>query len=469
MKQSIRNLAIAIFFTGVALVQTGCKEDTIIKANVAPNGDNIEVNEVSDALPIISKTFYDDSVVTSLSLNNIRVIHGAGTVVDPFFGRSNASFYMQVIPPTGSFNFSSSGYTLDSAVIILPYSGFTWGDTTNPNSTQRFRVYELTEKIYRDSIYYSKDVKSVNSSVPLSDFITVNLKNLKDSVKLPGIDTVSPHMRLKLTNDFVTRIKNDAGGVNFSDNEKFLDYLKGIYIEPETNQNGRAIPYFFLDGSTDYTRASIAFYFREDSDPNKTKTVFFNFTKTDCAHYNHITRNYTGTQAKTYFDLLNSAPNTADDLVLLQNEPGAAIDLRIQKLQSLPKEVINKAQLIFYKVKTNEDDVFTEPNQIYPVGVNIDGTTYTIRDREPVSSPTPLALIDGKKRTLTIGSTSVSAYIINIPREVQKAITEGKDELHLRINGTQTYPGAYRLVAGGRNYNDVNYRIKFNVTYSKLN
>src|SRR5690606_2806566 len=237
---------------------------------------------------------------------------------------------------------------------------------------------------------------------------------------------------------------------------------------PDTNQAGRAIPYFFLDGNTDYTRAGIAFYFREDSDPNTTKTTFFNFSKTDCAHYNRITRDYTGTTAKTYFDLLNSAPNTSDDVVLLQNEPGAAIDLRIQNIQTLPKEVINKAQLIFYKDSSVSDDVFSEPTQIYPVGVNTDGTTYTIKDREPVSSFTPLTLIDGQKRTLTVGGTSVTAYIINIPRELQKAIVEGKDELHLRINGTQTYPGAYRLVAGGRNYNDANYRIKFNVTYSKL-
>ena len=43
------------------------------------------------------------------------------------------------------------------------------------------------------------------------------------------------------------------------------------------------------------------------------------------------------------------------------------------------------------------------------------------------------------------------------------------DTIHLHINGTEDFYGAFHMVAGGGNYPDSNYRAKIKIVYSKLN
>jgi hypothetical protein len=65
-------------------------------------------------------------------------------------------------------------------------------------------------------------------------------------------------------------------------------------------------------------------------------------------------------------------------------------------------------------------------------------------------------------------ATSMMTYTINIPREVQSAMINGVDTIHLHINGTFDLVGAYRLVAAGGNYSDQRLRTKMRVVYSKI-
>jgi len=87
----------------------------------------------------------------------------------------------------------------------------------------------------------------------------------------------------------------------------------------------------------------------------------------------------------------------------------------------------------------------------------------------PFDRTSPLAVLDGYPHTYTVNGVSYVTYTINIPRELQSAIIQGQNTLHLRIIGTQDYYGAYRLIAGGGNNGDPNYQAKFKIVYSKLN
>jgi hypothetical protein len=49
-----------------------------------------------------------------------------------------------------------------------------------------------------------------------------------------------------------------------------------------------------------------------------------------------------------------------------------------------------------------------------------------------------------------------------------QAIAMKSDTIHLQINGTSDYYGAFHMVAGGGSYPDSNYRAKFKVVYSQL-
>lgn len=465
MKISFINSLLVILVAGITLSVTSCNEDSIIKAGITPTTDNIlSDNKIGDTLTILAKTIYDDSLNTSFTPSSFPVVHGVGTLFDPYAGNTNWGVYMQVIPSAANLTLPAA---VDSAVLILPYAGFSWGDTSG-TAYCNYRVYRVTDDLSKDSVYYSKQSKHYDFSNPMSVVTSVNMSSLKDSVKVSGSNRM-PHMRIKLTDAFRDFLVNTAK--NSGDNAAFLSVLKGLYIAAADTNNPekvRRIPYFILNGSADYQRASIALYYSENgnTNPDNVKASFLSFVPTDCAHYNYISRRF----STNLSNLLNSTAKS-DSIVILQNEPGGAIDIRIPHLKNLPVGIINKAQLVLTLVRQYGDSIekYTEPARIYPVGIDASGKSYTILDREPLTSTAPLDFIDGNKRTVTLpNGQSAVQYYINIPREVQKAIVNKSDELHLRINGTITYPGAYRLIVGGTHSNSL-YKIRLNIVYTKVN
>ncbi len=463
MKHPFRKLAAVTLIAATGFI-TGCKENTIIKADVTPSVDSLYTNTFEDSITILAKTYFDDSIITSLTSTTAPyVIHGLGSVNDPFFGRTNASIYFQVLPEKANFTFSANNPTIDSAFIILPYTYFRWGDTSE-SSTQTIVAYRVTEDMSKSDVYYSKTEKAVDYSSPVSDPLTVNVGKLDDSVTVLG-QNKAPHLRIKLKDYFVQILKEIAA--NSGDNAAFINAMKGICVAPAdtTTATGKALMYFVLNNPQDYRRAAVQFFYHEGADIDSVKTAFFNFSSSDCAHYNRITRNYNGYPAAAYFN--STLPS--DSVVLLQNEPGAAIDLKFPYLKNLPPVVVNRAQLTITRIELASDpaaDIFFEPSRIFPIGIDPNGTLYTLLDLEPGSNGViPYDFVDGTIRSFTTGGITVSTYNINIPREVQRAITNKTEQLHLRINGTQTYPAAYRLIAGGGSGMQ---KISLHITYSKL-
>ena len=113
-------------------------------------------------------------------------------------------------------------------------------------------------------------------------------------------------------------------------------------------------------------------------------------------------------------------------------------------------------------------DSLPEPNRITPVGIDEAGAEYEILDYTGSDITAAIFFVDGNKRSEKDASgNTITTYRINIPREVQKTIIDKRNELHLRIKGTKGFPGAYRLVAGGRNHSS--YKMQLNVVYAKPN
>lgn len=441
-----------------------CREDIILKANLIPSSDTIKVGQ-TDSITILTRTFFSDSLITSQSYSSIPIYHALGTVTnDEYFGKTHAEIYFQVVPPTLDYKFPVAP---DSAFIVLPYSGFSWGDTIH--STQTFKVYKVADSLNKDSNYYCFTTKAVDRSKIIGS-VSVRHSDFKDSSNVYATYW-NRVLKIPLTKDFVDEIYNESQKTDssaLSTYPKFLKFLKGIYIEPDTN-NGTVLHYFRLDGGTDYTRANILFYYSIKDTTNNTTTVknsSFYYTSTYAAHYNRIIRKYTGPKVSS---LLNSL-NKSDSIMIIQNEPGLVADLRFPYIKYLPKTPINKAELIIteYSFLGDNKDVFFHPSRIYPVGVNDTGKTYNVLDRYPLTYSSPLVFMDGNIRTMQLGSTTVNQYILNIPREVQNAIVLQKDTLHLRISGAANYPGAYRLItAGGKSFSNSLMSVRLNIVYSK--
>ncbi len=424
-------------------------------------GENVDVISIPDTMTIITRSVYIDTLNTSRTYSNLPTIHALGQVDDPVMGGTTAGIYFQVIPTANSFTFSTGNFTIDSAFIIMPYTGFKWGDTLT-SDTQAFTAYRVTEALSKDATYYSNETRQTDAN-PISKPFAIDITKLKlsDSISVTGINRPT-HLRIPLTDAFIQEIAQNSGGSNFETKEAFLNWLKGIYIAPTSSTKGVAMPYFYLDGASDYVRSAIAFYYTEATEPGTVKTAFFNFSREDCAHYNYIKRDYS-TLAQAIFNRGQQNPNASDTMLLLQNEPGATIDVRIPYIKTLPKGVINKAQFVITKLSLGTNALYTSPIRIDPYRVNADNSISAITDLVDED----YSFVGGTSSSVDLGGgINVTQYTINLPREVQKAIIEQWDELHLRIRGAPLFPAAYSLAAGGRAHD--RYSFDFNIIYTTL-
>lgn len=447
------------------VILAGCKEDTVIKANISPGDNDLGTQTVADTFTVITKSVLIDRLKTSEKIDDFPIVHALGTITDQFFGKTNAGIYFQVLPTVSDFQFSAGGYTIDSAVLVLPYSGFGWGNRTDPQP-QKFQVYRVEQNMSIAQDYYSNEDLPVGAK--LAD-VTIDMTSaINDTVIVLG-DTTFRHIRIPLSSDFINEVRNNIGTGTFSTDEAFLSYFKGFFVAPDTStnfaNNADLLNYVLLDGGADYARLAIAFYYREDGS-NETQTAFFNYNREKTANYNRIWRNFNGFPAKSFIDRYNSTRNISDDTLLLQNEPGMAIDIRIPYLNSIPQSSILRAELVLRKISGGTaTDSLQNPNRLTIVGVNDDGSEYQINDfAGDVNAG--IAFVDGTKKEEPDGNgNTIITYRINIPRELQKAINDKRNELHLRIKGARGFPAAYRLLTGGRNHST--YNTQLNIVYSK--
>lgn len=469
MKNLFNHIVFSIAAFVVVASLSACKENTVIRTNVVPAVDNITVFAPDpDTITIYTKNVVDDSVITSAYISGQDVYMGAGAInSDPFFGSTFARFYFQIRQPQTGFSFDKSTYEADSAILILPYSGFAYGDTSITAATQTFKAYRITGGFSKDSLYYSSSPDIAAESTPIGE-TTISLgqliKSRYDSTSVLGVKR-APHLRIKLSSGIMDTLLNSSGNSNYADYPAFMSWFKGIYVTCDAG-TGNTIPYFRLNGSGAYSTAGILIYYhtrKSGGAITDTLAVSYPFDPQYTAFFNKISRNYSGTPAGALFNSTAISDNT----ILVQNEPGAAADITFPNVKNFPRCVVNKAEIIITQIGSPLDAVFYSPAKIYPVGVDASGSTYTIADRYPLSSLEPLYFIDGYRRFATIGGTSVSQYVINVPRELQRAIVEQRS-LKIRINGTQTFPGAYRLVAGGSGYSNPQQKIRINIIYTKL-
>jgi len=475
LKQSIKS-ALAIYFVGLSILisQPGCKEHTVISSGFAPGINNVDI--LVDSFSILTKTKYYDSVITSNALQYIYM--GAGIVQDPVIGKTNAGIYLQLIP--GQIGLDYTKVIVDSAFLILPYAGFTYGTNTDQNATESFSVYPITEAFSTANSYYGFDQLSIGNLYATGN---VNIYHLQDSVNVGGV-YVNPHLRMKLTGGSTNPLVSDlvAASAVSSDYPTFTSKFPGIYIRAtDTTSRNRSVgrPYFQLDGSTNYDEANVLLYVHSTTDTTTAQYTFY-FSTQYCAHFNQVTHVYTPA-AMAYFQ----STAISDPEVLLENGPGAVVDVKIGGMRSLLKPdpttnitkapIITQAKLVY--TVSQPTTAFQPPASTYPYSVTVvNGADVLseVADRYPVASTSPLLFIDGAAKSLS--SSDTMQYTLNVPREMQLQLTKALadpnnaslDTLHIRLNGSSDFWGAYRAILGGGNNSNARVKMKFNVVYSKL-
>lgn len=451
----------------------GCRENSVINAAISPSDTGLAV--YSTELGCITHTYYDDTGVSGLFINGFSVYEGIGSLTDDFFGTMKGAGYFQVIPDQPT-NAVYDNTTIDSAALILPYSGFTYGDTTDQTATQTYQAFFMGETLAPNTLYKSYEVKSVETGNPLSDPYTVNVYRLGDSIRVKD-KNYAPALRIPLkVSVLLSKLTPALQAAQANPNDPYTSFknvLNGLVVRvADGAAPSRAYPFFQLDGKSSYTTAGIVVYYHVNGSTSDTAVQHYYFNGESCGYYNQVSRNYSSAPINAL--LTSTSPN--DSLIGIQNQPGPCIDVVIPGLRSLPKGVINKAtlQLSLLPQRDNKYGALTRiyprlvSNGTYPAGTTA-GSTYEVADRYPLTSTSPLQIMNGELNELKRDGTSVYAYTIGIPREIMRSQAQNNDTLHLRLNGTQDLVGAFRAVLAGGNHPNPLYKARLIVVYSRLN
>jgi len=421
---------IAILFLLISV--SSCKDPDELGLEVQPTSDQISVLK-SDSATLFTRTVKEDSLPSkSVSLQLL------GSYTDPVFGRSDASFYTQVLL---GLSFSNTADTLipDSLVLSLAYSGH-YGDTTTP---QVVHVYQLTESILSDTGYYTTKTFS-DSAIDLANNFTF-IPKPSDSV-LVGSSNQPAQLRIPLSMAKASEILSFAHRPALSDNSAWLSFFKGLYVKTDPILNGGTISYFDLYSS--YSKLTV--YFKKSSD---TTTLHYDFSLYNGIRVNHQEHDYTGSTVGN--QLNNSTFN--DSLNYIQAMAGVKTKITFPYLKHFTdsgKIIVNKAELEI-TVQPTSTDVFAAPAKLLLVGIDSLGTSYLMTDYFE-----GLSYFGG-----TYNSTN-RTYKFNIARQLQ-GILDGRisdNGLYLIVSGA-VVQGSRVIIGSGKNSN---YPMKLHLYYTKL-
>lgn len=375
----------------------------------------------TDTLQIRAYTVPDDSVYT-LNMSYAQV----GSMYDPIFGRTTATFFSQVITTTRRARFGTNP-VFDSAYLYLPYK-YTYGDTL---SNMTLHVYPLTESII-DSVHsYSNRKVSYDANNPIGT-ITFQPK-MHDSVFYDG-KKQAPVLRIPVNSKFGNYILA-ADTTSLNTPSEFVKYYKGICIvaEPQNSKGkGSIISY---DLTT--VKSIIRMHYHNSED-----TTSYDFEiSTSCAHFQHYDHYGYAEAIPALKQQLEGNISLGQQFLFAQGLGGTKIKIEFPTLlKSLDpkKTVINDAQLILGNASVSE--VFTNPASITLRKAGAAGTT---SESQIVDESEGSAYFDGSYNK---GS---STYRFRLTRYIQQVLLGeiSNNGLHLVIPSS-TYFSA-RLVLNG--------------------
>lgn len=354
-----RIIAVA-FLIGII---TSCKDDANqIGLNLQPDKDKLGVY-FNDTTSIISYSEIIDSVRSAKTATS-----PLGSLYDPVFGITSTAFSTQFRLSKSAFSFGENPQ-VDSLVLSLkPVS--TYGDSNAPFT---IRVYELSERIYLDSTYYSNTVIE-HSSVLLAEYTMI--PNFNDSVVVGG-DTLIPHNRISLSNittEFGIKLLS-ATDEQMSSADAFQSFFYGIRVETLPVASGGQLA--SIDLLDDYSKMTL--YYKNDEEDSLEYEYLIN---TNAARFNNFYHDYNA--GYYYFKQQVVEGDTTLGRIISYVQPLSGIKTKIffPYIRDWYKDgsiVINEAKLIIEGVE--EDYEFAPPSSLIVAKVTEDGSIVAIEDQ----------------------------------------------------------------------------------------
>lgn len=453
---NMTKLRIGLFFLSLMLVFSCKKKEpetpSVIGLDVQPENDLVGVT-ITDS---VSLYMFTQKIQSTRSYNDSYKY--LGSVLDPIFGRTDASIYTNFSISNNLTNLTfGANPVLDSAEMVIRYTGEYLGDTA---TALTFQLHVLNQKLDASVTY------STNSTVPYSSSM---VSTIVGKVRPRGENVC---LILPLDNNLADYIlKTNSNLVN---NTAFQNAYKGFYLTTKNSSLAGAgsgsIRRFDLDDAV----SGVNIYYHDgNSASSKTQNFLFSFSGSDAIRFNHIDHDYTKGATQNLFDQVNGTEAAATALgnsnVYLNSFGGTRIKIDLPYLKNFTDSQnvsISRAELII-KVDENVSPYnlsFGYPSNLALIACRADGTEELVYDQ--------LDAADFVKYGGSYDATN-KEYKFNIARQIQKI-----------LNGSVSYNGFYlvnatpnystvarrdnrlqRVVLGGKM--NVNFKPIFKVTYIK--
>lgn len=329
------------FVIGFVLLITtflSCKNDIsdLGKDLLLPD-DLVQVRKYTDT-NIKAYTFSDGNQRTDESIYNLL-----GTYNDPTFGKTTADFACQfrLTAYPDSLKLSKFNPQVDSLVLVLLYREI-YGDTLTP---QHLKVYELNSDLDISKKYYQNtdllslvNTELVGEKIYTPKFKLDSLSTDYGSTKADPKDTTIQELRIKLSQKLLNKLLA-ADSLTWSDNDKFLKYFKGLYVQTgDVNQGGTLMKINSLASGS-----NMAIHFHT----TKTDSLVYIYNLNEnCARVSRFVHDY----SKTKFAANLDKTDVQDSLIYLETTGGLRTKILIPNLDNWADSTdlaINKAELIF--------------------------------------------------------------------------------------------------------------------------
>jgi hypothetical protein len=448
---------------------SSCKKDTSIGADILPQDDLLNV-KFTDTLTVFSKTLADTFLRTDkLSKNYLGVIN------DPLFGFQKASIAIELDRPNSVYDDTlMTSYTVDSVVLFLKYS-YLYGDTTVPQS---FDVSTISNKISETSPYYSNSSLFPPTGIigSVSNYLftpTTNpvATNTTDTVGVPGI------LRIKLNNSVGNTIL-DLKQTILRDSSLFKNAFPGILIENATNA-GKAMAE--IDISSGFSALAI-FYKDKNGDAKDMRlfTSILNYnTGSNSTRVNGVNL-FTNSFASAVHNTITSGL-VSDSVNYVLGQAGTLLRISLPTLNNVGRVAVNKATLMLSQIQQNTSDLQT-PFYLVLLKRNSAGNI------DILSTGDGVGILD--TTTTDDFGNKIARYSFNVSKYIQAvamgnetnsdlyvatyrfAGTDGTINILNSVVNSNVLNVGYipsRIIIAGANYSDPRYKLKLNLTYTKIN
>jgi len=368
-----------------------------------------------------------------------------GSLMDPTFGLTVASFYTQVMLDRSGYRFGNNP-VLDSLILQLRYMGNSYGDTTTMLTVH---VYQMEENFQSDTTFYS-DIDIPYNPVDYANFNFTPHPN--DSV-VTGNDTIPPVLRINLSdiNQGLGNFLLNTDTTIMDSNDVFIEYFKGLYVTTEPVSEKGSLIYFQLLNSL----SELIIYYHNDEDDS----LSFDYPITQVTKYaSKYEHDFNLGDPGFVTQVVNGDTSLGNNKFYVSGTAGVATVIKIPNIQSwseLGTIALNEAKLVL--PGNTEDTLFPAPNYLALSEIKDDGTFDYLPDDND------LAYFGGYY------NPDFNTYTFRITQYLQSLISDPTKEhngFYLIVRGASIYPN--RFVFNGNNPVSDTVRLHLEITYTNL-